>query len=62
MAFSQIIMWAILVTTAGSLHAHGVTNIQTADQAAKALEPLVKTFPQAGELVNWLQPCPSYPL
>jgi NRAMP (natural resistance-associated macrophage protein)-like metal ion transporter len=50
MAFSQIIMWAIITTTAGSLHTHGVTDIQSADQAAKALEPLLKTFPQAGEI------------
>ena len=50
MAFSQLIMWSILITTAGSLHAHGVTDIQTADQAAKSLQPLVKTFPQAGEI------------
>jgi NRAMP (natural resistance-associated macrophage protein)-like metal ion transporter len=50
MAFSQLIMWSILITTAGSLHAHGVTDIQTADQAAKSLEPLVKTFPNAGEI------------
>jgi len=50
MAFSQLIMWSIMITTAGSLHAHGVTDIQTADQAAKALEPLVKTFPHAGEI------------
>jgi NRAMP (natural resistance-associated macrophage protein)-like metal ion transporter len=50
MAFSQAIMWAILITTAASLHAHSVTDIQTADQAAKALEPLVKTFPHAGEI------------
>jgi Mn2+/Fe2+ NRAMP family transporter len=50
MAFSQLIMWSIMITAAGSLHAHGVTDIQTADQAAKSLEPLVKTFPQAGEI------------
>jgi NRAMP (natural resistance-associated macrophage protein)-like metal ion transporter len=50
MAFSQIIMWAIITTTAGSLHSHGVTYIQSADQAAKALEPLLRTFPQAGEI------------
>jgi NRAMP (natural resistance-associated macrophage protein)-like metal ion transporter len=50
MAFSQLIMWSIMITTAGSLHVHGVTDIQTADQAAKSLEPLVKTFPQAGEI------------
>ena len=50
MAFSQIIMWAIITTTAGSLHTHGITDIQSADQAAKALEPLLKTFPQAGQI------------
>ena len=50
MAFSQIIMWAIMITTAVSLHTHGITDIQTADQAAKSLQPLVKTFPQAGEI------------
>jgi NRAMP (natural resistance-associated macrophage protein)-like metal ion transporter len=50
MAFSQLIMWSIMITTAGSLHAHGVTDIQTADQAAKSLQPVVKTFPQAGEI------------
>jgi NRAMP (natural resistance-associated macrophage protein)-like metal ion transporter len=50
MAFSQIIMWAIITTTAGSLHAHNITDIQTADQAAKALQLLVKTFPNAGEI------------
>src|SRR5215467_8653989 len=50
MALSQLVMWAIIVTTAGSLHNHGITNIQTADQAAKSLKPLVKTFPDAGEI------------
>jgi Mn2+/Fe2+ NRAMP family transporter len=50
MALSQLVMWAIIVTTAGSLHSHGITNIQTADQAAKSLQPLVKTFPDAGEI------------
>jgi Mn2+/Fe2+ NRAMP family transporter len=50
MAFSQLIMWSIMMTAAGSFHAHGITDIQTADQAAKSLEPLVKIFPQAGEI------------
>ena len=45
-------MWAIITTTAGSLHAHNITNIQSADQAAKALQPLVKTFPNAGEVAK----------
>lgn len=41
-------MWAIIVTTASTLHPSGLTNIQTADQTANALEPLVKSFPNAG--------------
>lgn len=52
MVFSQAIMWFIIMTTAGTLHVHGLTDIVTADQAAKALEPLVKTFPHAGELAK----------
>ena len=52
MAFSQLIMWAIVTTTAGSLHTHNITDIQSADQAAKALQPLVKTFPNAGEIAK----------
>jgi NRAMP (natural resistance-associated macrophage protein)-like metal ion transporter len=52
MAFSQIIMWAIIITTSGSLHAHNITDIPSGDQAAKALEPLVKTFPNAGEIAK----------
>ena len=50
MLFSQLIMWAIIVTTAGSLHTHGITDIQTSDQAAKGLEPAVKSFPNSGEI------------
>ncbi|MGB9124052.1 MAG: divalent metal cation transporter [Nitrosotalea sp.] len=52
MAFSQMVMWFIIITTAGTLHAHGVTDIATADQAAQALEPLVHTFPHSGELAK----------
>lgn len=52
MALSQLIMWSIIVTTAGSLHAHGISDIQTADQAAKTLEPLVKSFPNAGTIAK----------
>lgn len=51
-AFAELIVWAIVITTAGSLHSHGVTDIQSADQAAKALEPLVKSFPHAGEVAK----------
>jgi len=52
MIFSQLIMWFIIMTTAGTLHVNGLTDIATADQAAKALEPLVKTFPHSGELAK----------
>ena len=50
MLFSQLIMWSIIITTAGSLHIHGITDIQTSDQAAEALEPAVKSFPNSGEI------------
>jgi NRAMP (natural resistance-associated macrophage protein)-like metal ion transporter len=49
-AFAELIVWAIMITTAGSLHSNGITDIKTAEQAAKALEPLVKSFPFAGEI------------
>jgi len=40
MAFSNVIALAIIVSTAVTLNAHGVTNIQTAAQAAEALRPV----------------------
>jgi NRAMP (natural resistance-associated macrophage protein)-like metal ion transporter len=49
-ALSHFIMWTIILTTAGSLYANDITDIQTAEQAAKALEPLVKSFPNAGQI------------
>jgi NRAMP (natural resistance-associated macrophage protein)-like metal ion transporter len=52
MGFSQMIMWAIILTTAGTLHANGVNDIQTAEQAAASLEPLVKSFPNAGMIAK----------
>jgi NRAMP (natural resistance-associated macrophage protein)-like metal ion transporter len=44
MGLSNLIAFFIIVTTAATLHQQGVTDIQTADQAARALEPI------AGEL------------
>src|ERR671924_94179 len=52
MAFSILIMSSIVVTTAGSLHVKGITDISTAQEAAKALQPLVKTFPYSGEIAE----------
>lgn len=52
MLFSEIGAWAIIVVTATVLNAHGVTDIKTAADAAKALEPLVHTFPNSGFLAK----------
>ncbi len=40
MAVSNVIAFFIIVTTAATLHAHGVTHIETAAQAAEALRPI----------------------
>jgi len=45
-------MWSIIITSAGSLYTNGVNNIQSADEAALALEPLVKKFPHAGQIAK----------
>jgi NRAMP (natural resistance-associated macrophage protein)-like metal ion transporter len=48
MFFSNFVMYFIILTTAATLHAHGVTHIETARQAAQALRPL------AGGGAYWL--------
>ncbi|MBS0471153.1 MAG: divalent metal cation transporter [Proteobacteria bacterium] len=40
MAVSNVVAFFIIVTTAATLHAHGVTEIATAEQAAEALRPI----------------------
>jgi Mn2+/Fe2+ NRAMP family transporter len=40
MALSNVIMYFIIMTTATTLHAHGLTDISTAKQAAEALRPV----------------------
>jgi len=40
MFFSNLVMYFIILTTATTLHARGITNIETAQQAAEALRPL----------------------
>jgi Mn2+/Fe2+ NRAMP family transporter len=40
MLFSNIIAYFIILATASTLHAHGITQIQTAAQAAEALRPI----------------------
>jgi Mn2+/Fe2+ NRAMP family transporter len=40
MLYSNLIGFFIIVTTGATLHAHGITQISTAEQAAEALRPL----------------------
>jgi NRAMP (natural resistance-associated macrophage protein)-like metal ion transporter len=44
MGLSNIVALFIVWTTAATLHAHGITNIQTSAQAAEALRPLAGPF------------------
>jgi NRAMP (natural resistance-associated macrophage protein)-like metal ion transporter len=44
MIFSNLIAFCIMLTTAVTLHAAGITNIQTSAQAAEALRPLAGDF------------------
>ncbi|MCL4354686.1 divalent metal cation transporter [Patescibacteria group bacterium] len=48
MFFSELITFFIIITTASVLNSNGITNITSAADAAKALEPLVSTFPNSG--------------
>lgn len=48
MFVSQIIMFFIVLTAGATLNKAGITDVQTADQAARALKPL------AGPLAYWL--------
>lgn len=50
MIFSEITTWSIMVVAGTVLHNSGVTDIDTAADAAKALEPLVDSFPHSGYL------------
>lgn len=54
MLFSELGTWSIIIVAATVLNSHGVTDIRTAADAAKALEPLVQTFPNAGYLAKLL--------
>jgi len=47
MTFSNLVMFAIIVATAETLHAHNKTDIQSAAQAAQALTPFAGHFASA---------------
>jgi NRAMP (natural resistance-associated macrophage protein)-like metal ion transporter len=52
MIFSEITTWSIIVVGATVLHNSGMTDVKTAADAAKALEPLVSSFPHSGYLAK----------
>jgi len=54
MLSSEAATWCIIIVAATVLNAHGLTNVATTADAAKALEPLVRTFPNAGLIAKWL--------
>ena len=49
---AEIAQWFIIITTATVLFSHGIRNISTAAQAASALQPLVRSFPNSGQLAK----------
>ena len=52
MAAAELAQWFIIITTATVLFKHGTTTINTAADAAKALEPLVRSFPDSGQVAK----------
>jgi NRAMP (natural resistance-associated macrophage protein)-like metal ion transporter len=52
MLAAEVTFWFIIQTTAGTLHTNGITNIQTAAQAAQALEPFAHGLPYAGQIAK----------
>jgi NRAMP (natural resistance-associated macrophage protein)-like metal ion transporter len=48
MVFSEFATWSMIVVAATVLHQNGITHVASAADAAKALEPLVQTFPYSG--------------
>lgn len=54
MTLASVSAWFIVVACASTLHAHGITQIESAQDAAAALEPLVQGFPHAGLIAKLL--------
>ena len=54
MLASQAVTWCIIVVGASVLNVGGITSVNSAADAAKALVPLVNTFPHAGTLAEAL--------
>jgi NRAMP (natural resistance-associated macrophage protein)-like metal ion transporter len=54
MTLAAVSAWFIVVACASVLNANGITKIETAADAAAALEPLVQGFPHAGLIAKLL--------
>ncbi len=52
MLISEITTWCIILVAATVLHGSGIRDVKTAADAAKALEPLVHSFPHSGYLAK----------
>ena len=52
MVATELAQWFIIITTGSVLFSHGITTINTAADAAKALEPLVRSFPNSGQVAR----------
>jgi Mn2+/Fe2+ NRAMP family transporter len=52
MIVAELAQWFIIITTGPVLFSHGITTINTAADAAKALEPLVRSFPNSGQIAR----------
>jgi NRAMP (natural resistance-associated macrophage protein)-like metal ion transporter len=52
MLISEFTTWCIILVGASVLHASGVKDVKTAADAAKAIEPLVHSFPHSGYLAK----------
>ena len=54
MALASVSAWFIVIACASVLHANGITEINSAQDAAAALEPLVQGFPNSGYVAKLL--------
>ncbi len=52
MIAAEAAQWFIIITTATVLFSHGHKTINSAADAAKALEPLVRSFPNSGQVAR----------
>lgn len=52
MLASNFATWSIIIVGATVLHANGIFEVNSAAEAARAIEPLVSTFPHAGFLAK----------